>query len=58
MVIYQEEVVVQTRWVATERVRLAVQSVTEHREISEELRRERIELRQDAPRAHPRSQPG
>ena len=44
MVLYQEEVVVQTRWVATERVRLATHSVTEDHEISERLRTERIDL--------------
>jgi hypothetical protein len=36
--------VVQTRWVARERGRLATQSVIEDREISEDLRRAQIEI--------------
>jgi stress response protein YsnF len=39
-----EEIVVQTRWVARERVRLSTHSVTEDREISEDLRREQLEI--------------
>lgn len=44
LVLYDEEIVVQTRWVARERVRLATHSVTEDREISEDLRREQIAI--------------
>ena len=44
LVLYDEEVVVQTRWVPRERVRLTTRTVTEDREISEDLRSERIEL--------------
>ena len=44
MVLYDEEVVVQTRWVARERVRLTTHSVTEEREISDQLRQEQIEF--------------
>jgi uncharacterized protein (TIGR02271 family) len=43
LVLYDEEVVVQTRWVARERVRLATQSVIEDREISEDVRREQFD---------------
>jgi stress response protein YsnF len=43
-VLYDEEIVVQTRWVARERVRLATRAVIEDREISEDLRREQIEI--------------
>jgi stress response protein YsnF len=44
MVLHQEEVVVSKRVVARERVRLRVQTVTEHRRISGEVRIERIEV--------------
>ena len=44
MVLHQEEVVVSKRVVARERVRLRVQTVTEHRQISGEVRIERIEV--------------
>ncbi len=44
LVLYDEEIVVQTRWVARERVRLATHSVIEDREISEDLRREQLEI--------------
>ena len=54
MVLHQEEPVVSRRVVARERVRLHVQTVTEHRRISGEVRKERIEvddssLRDDKP---------
>ena len=42
LVLYDEEVVVQTRWVARERVRLATHSFVEEREVSESLRKEQI----------------
>jgi uncharacterized protein (TIGR02271 family) len=44
MVLHQEEVVVSTRVVARERVRLRVQTVTEHRRISGEVRKEHVEV--------------
>jgi stress response protein YsnF len=44
LVLYDEEISVQTRWVPRERVRLGTYSVTEDWEISEDLRRERIEV--------------
>jgi stress response protein YsnF len=44
MVLHQEEVVVSKRVVARERVRLHVQTVTERRRISGEVRKERIEI--------------
>jgi stress response protein YsnF len=44
MVLHQEEVVVSKRVVARERVRLRVQTVTERRRISGEVRIERIEV--------------
>jgi uncharacterized protein (TIGR02271 family) len=44
MVLHQEEVVVSKRVVARERVRLHVQTVTERRRISGEVRKERIEV--------------
>jgi uncharacterized protein (TIGR02271 family) len=44
MVLHQEEVVVSKRVVARERVRLRVQTVTERRRISGEVRKERIEV--------------
>ena len=44
MVLYDEEVVVTTRRVPRERVRLQVHTVTEDREVSEALRKERIEV--------------
>jgi uncharacterized protein (TIGR02271 family) len=44
MVLHQEEVVVSTRVMARERVRLRVQTVTEHRRISGEVRKEHIEV--------------
>ena len=53
LVLYDEEVVIQTRWVPRERVRLAVRSVIQDREVSEDLRRERFVMddtsRQDQP---------
>ena len=44
IVLHQEEVVVSKRVVARERVRLHVQTVTERRRISGEVRKERIEV--------------
>jgi uncharacterized protein (TIGR02271 family) len=44
MVLHQEEPVVSRQVVARERVRLHVQTVTEHRRISGEVRKERIEV--------------
>jgi uncharacterized protein (TIGR02271 family) len=44
MVLHQEEPVVSRRVVARERVRLHVQTVTEHRRIAGEVRKERIEV--------------
>jgi Domain of unknown function (DUF2382)/PRC-barrel domain len=44
MVLHQEEPVVSRRVVARERIRLHVQTVTEHRRISGEVRKERIEV--------------
>jgi uncharacterized protein (TIGR02271 family) len=44
MVLHHEEVVVSKRVVARERVRLHVQTVTERRRISGEVRKERIEV--------------
>jgi stress response protein YsnF len=44
MVLHHEEPVVARRVVARERVRLHVQTVTEHRRISGEVRKERIEV--------------
>jgi stress response protein YsnF len=44
MVLHQEEPVVSRRVVARERVRLSVQTVTEQRRISGEVRKERIEV--------------
>jgi uncharacterized protein (TIGR02271 family) len=44
MMLHQEEPVVSRRVVARERVRLHVQTVTEHRRISGEVRKERIEV--------------
>jgi uncharacterized protein (TIGR02271 family) len=54
MVLHHEEPVVARRVVARERVRLSVQTVTEHRRISGEVRKERIEVRQE-PRRKDRS---
>ena len=44
MVLHQEEPVVSKQVVARERVRLHVQTITEHRRISGEVRKERIEV--------------
>ena len=44
MVLYDEEVVLTTRRVPRERVRLRTHSITEDREITEVLRKERIEV--------------
>jgi uncharacterized protein (TIGR02271 family) len=44
MMLHQEEPVVSRRVVARERVRLHVQTATEHRRISGEVRKERIEV--------------
>jgi stress response protein YsnF len=44
MVLHQEEPVVSKQVVAHERVRLSVQTITEHRRISGEVRKERIEV--------------
>ena len=49
MVLYEEEIVISTRWVARERVRLAVQTVTEERQIAETLRREQVEVDNPSP---------
>ena len=46
MVLHQEEVVVSKRVVPRERVRLRVQTVTERRRLSSEVRKERIEVDQ------------
>jgi uncharacterized protein (TIGR02271 family) len=54
MVLYEEEVVLSTRRVATERVRLVTDKITENREISEVLRKEQIELG-DLSRRHERT---
>jgi stress response protein YsnF len=54
MVLHQEEPVVSRQVVARERVRLHVQTVTEHRRISGEVRKERIEVRRE-PRRKDRS---
>ena len=48
LVLYEEQVVVQTHWVATERVRLTTHTVNEDREISAELLREQIEIEDQA----------
>ena len=48
MVLYDEEVVMTTRRVPRERVRLRTQTVTEDRQITEQLRKEQIEV--DDPR--------
>ena len=50
-VLYDEEVVLTTRRVPRERVRLRTHSVTGEREISEVLRQERVEVLEPAPRA-------
>jgi uncharacterized protein (TIGR02271 family) len=42
LVLYDEEVVVQKRWVARERVRLVVRSLTGDHPVSADLRREEI----------------
>ena len=44
MVLHQEEPVVSRQVVARERVRLSVQTVTEQRRISGEVRKERIQV--------------
>jgi uncharacterized protein (TIGR02271 family) len=44
MVLYDEEVVVTTRRVPRERVRLRTHTITEDREISEVLRKEQVEV--------------
>ena len=44
MVLYDEEVVLTTRRVPRERVRLRTHTVTEEREVSEQLRQEQIEI--------------
>jgi uncharacterized protein (TIGR02271 family) len=44
LVLYEEEVVLETRWVARERVRLSTYSVSEDLEFTEALRSERIEI--------------
>ena len=47
LVLYEEEIVVQTRWVPRERVRLVTHTVTDTQEISEQVREERVELDTD-----------
>jgi uncharacterized protein (TIGR02271 family) len=54
MVLHQEEPVVSKRVVARERVRLHMQTITEQRRISGEVRKERIEVRRE-PRRKDRS---
>jgi uncharacterized protein (TIGR02271 family) len=54
MVLHQEEPVVSRQVVARERIRLHVQTVTEHRQISGGVRKERIEVRRE-PRRKDRS---
>lgn len=44
VVLYDEEVVMQKRWVARERVRLVVHAVTEDRQISADLRHEELAI--------------
>ena len=50
MVLHQEEPVVSKQVVARERVRLHVQTITEHRRISGEVRKERIQVDDSSPR--------
>ena len=50
MVLHQEEPVVSKQVVARERVRLSVQTITEHRRISGEVRKERIQVDDSSPR--------
>ena len=52
LVLYEEQVVVETRWVAYERVRLRVNRVTEQQEVSRALRRERVEMQDTSPGGH------
>jgi stress response protein YsnF len=44
MILYDEEVVVTTRRVPRERVRLRTHTITEDREITERLRKEQIDV--------------
>jgi uncharacterized protein (TIGR02271 family) len=44
LVLYHEEIVVETRWVPRERVRLVTRAVAEDRQVSADLRREEFEL--------------
>ena len=47
MVLREEEVVVDKRAVPKERVRLDTETVTEERQVADEVRKERIELEGD-----------
>jgi uncharacterized protein (TIGR02271 family) len=44
MVLYREEVVLTTQRVPVERVRLVIDKITEDRQVSEQLRKERIDI--------------
>jgi uncharacterized protein (TIGR02271 family) len=48
VVLHEEEPVVEKRTVPKERVRLETDTVTEEREVSDQVRRERIEIEGDA----------
>ncbi|MDP9209179.1 MAG: YsnF/AvaK domain-containing protein, partial [Actinomycetota bacterium] len=50
MLLHQEEAIVSKRVVARERVRLRVETVTERRQISGEVRKERIEVEESGVR--------
>lgn len=50
MVLYEEEPVTEKRTVAKERVRLSTDTVTNEREVSEDLRKEQIEADGDIER--------
>ena len=50
LVLYREEPVVQLRTVPVERVRLVRQLVSDRRTVTEELRKEQVELKEDPPR--------
>lgn len=54
IVLYAEELVVEKRVVAKERIRIGKETVTEDREISEEIRKEQIETNGIAPTGHSR----
>ena len=52
VVLHEDEVVVDKQAVAKERVRMGTETVTEDREVSEEVRKEQIEADGDRPRGH------